>query len=103
MIDVFSEELLTPKQAAACLPGRGRGKPVHVATIHRWIQKGIRGVHLEAVRVGGVLYTNRRALQAFADRSTQRDFGAAASNGGRCGQSPRQARHIDAQLDAAGI
>lgn len=65
MIDIQTEQLLTLQDAAKSLPRRP-----HVATVYRWISAGVRGVRLEAVRVGGVLYTSREKLQFFAERCT---------------------------------
>ena len=53
MIDIASEHLLTPSEAARGLPRRRRGRPIHVSTIFRWIDRGVRGVRLEAIRIGG--------------------------------------------------
>ena len=65
MSDIQVEQLLTLQDAAKSLPRRP-----HVATVYRWISAGVRGVRLEAVRVGGVLYTSREKLQFFADQCT---------------------------------
>lgn len=70
MIDLKQEETVTLAEAARVLPRlRGR-KRVHVSTLYRWISRGVRGVRLEAVHVGGTLVTSREALQRFADRLT---------------------------------
>ena len=65
MIDIQAEQLLTLQDAAKSLPRRP-----HVTTVYRWISAGVCGVRLEAVRVGGVLYTSREKLQVFADQCT---------------------------------
>jgi len=62
MIDLASETPLTLKEAAARLPGRP-----HVATLHRWIAKGVRGIQLEAGLLGGKRITTLEALQRFLD------------------------------------
>jgi Protein of unknown function (DUF1580) len=70
MISIRDEQLLTLSQAARVRPiGRG-GRPTHTSTVYRWISHGIRGTKLEAIRLGGSLYTSREALQRFADRLT---------------------------------
>ena len=60
-IDIHSEQLLTLDQAAHSLPG-------HVApsTTWRWCRKGIRGIRLESVVIGGKRYTSTEALARFA-------------------------------------
>lgn len=68
MIDLASETLLTFAQACAYLPRRRRGRHAHTSTLWRWATRGLRGHKLEVIRVGGVVYTSREALQRFADR-----------------------------------
>ena len=65
MIDLSSEEILTFSQAAATLPNRP-----HASTWHRWRLKGVRGVRLETIMVGGRRYTSREALERFSARLT---------------------------------
>lgn len=67
MIDHRHEHLLTLAQAAATLP-RFSGKRIHVSTIYRWSSRGLRGVRLETLRVGGRMCTSEEALQRFFER-----------------------------------
>ena len=60
MIDAFTEELLSLSQAAKIIPGRP-----HVLTVHRWSRKGLRGVRLETVVIGGKRFTTTAALNRF--------------------------------------
>jgi len=90
---------------AARLMSVGRaGKPVHVSTLVRWIQRGVGGVCLEAYRVGGRWMTTKGVLQRFAARLTERSSAAASPparvgpRGPRVGAAglltvPRYARH----------
>jgi hypothetical protein len=64
-IDISVEEILTLTQAAKSLPGRPAS-----STIHRWRLRGIRGVRLETILVGGRRFTSRQALERFAARIT---------------------------------
>ena len=41
---------------------------MHISACYRWIQRGVRGAKLEAIRVGGSTYTSMEAIQRFADR-----------------------------------
>lgn len=66
MIDVTQEKLISIRQVPRLLPCRPTGKRVHISAVYRWIQRGIRGVQLEAIRVGGTTYTSHEALQRFA-------------------------------------
>jgi hypothetical protein len=72
-IDVFAEELLTLTEAAKRLPKLKSGKPPHVSTLYRWMQRGCHShdgmvVRLETVKIGGTTCTSLEALQRFFDR-----------------------------------
>ena len=71
MIDLHSEQLIPLNQVPKYLPKRKTGKAIHISAIYRWIQKGLKGVKLESIRVGGTSYTSRQALQRFAEKQTQ--------------------------------
>ena len=43
------------------------GKQVHVTTVYRWINHGVRGFRLESIKVGGTTYTSVEAMQRFAE------------------------------------
>ena len=68
MIDIFEEQVVTLSEAARSLPRRARGKNPHVSTVYRWVNRGVRGVHLESVQVGGILYTSFEAIRRFLVR-----------------------------------
>src|SRR4051812_43788931 len=67
MIDIRQETIFSLADAARLpfLPQRRRGKRPHVATLYRWAQRGIRGIRLETIRVGGTLCTSAEAIQRF--------------------------------------
>ena len=81
MIDMSTETLLTLAQAARLRPASRQGRPTHICTIYRWILRGERGCRLEAIRLGGTLYTSHEAMQWFADRLTVGSAYGAAQNG----------------------
>jgi hypothetical protein len=66
MIDLATEQLVPLQEVPRLLPPRPSGKRVHVSAVYRWAQRGVGGLRLEAVRVGGTTYTSREALQRFA-------------------------------------
>ncbi len=68
MIDLTTETTLSLTEATKHLPRRRAGKRPHVATLYRWAQRGLRGVRLETIQVGGTLCTSLEALQRFCDR-----------------------------------
>ena len=72
MISVHQETLIALRDAPKHLPIRPNGKRLHVSAVYRWIAKGVAGVVLEAVRIGGTTYTSLEALQRFAERMTGR-------------------------------
>lgn len=69
-IDITQEQLVTFGELARSLPRRRGDRPVHVATIHRWRSRGLKGIRLEAVRIGGAWHCSREAFRRFADRLT---------------------------------
>ena len=89
MIDVNGEQLLTLAEAARSLP-----RCPHIATIYRWISRGVKGVKLEAVRIGGTQYTSKEAMQQFAERLTTLD-----RVNGQFGDSPSTKRQSAAAED----
>jgi hypothetical protein len=82
MSGVLSEPHISPTALArqVCLDDTGR--PVHTATIIRWISRGVcvRGqvIKLEALRLGGRWITSRPALDRFMARLTAASSGEVA-------------------------
>jgi hypothetical protein len=64
-LDLLDEGALPLAQAARSLPSLRGGRPVDPSTLWRWSAKGLRGVRLEIVRVGGTACTSRAALRRF--------------------------------------
>lgn len=69
----LANEKLIPLSAVPRIPrmrpGRG-GKRLHLATVYRWAQHGIRGIRLETIVAGGVRCTSILALQRFFEQLT---------------------------------
>ena len=68
MIDLQRETIVSLSEATRHLPPRRRGKRPAVATLYRWASRGLRGVRLETIRVGGTLCTSLEALQRYCER-----------------------------------
>jgi hypothetical protein len=68
MIDITQETLIPLREAPRRLPPRPNGKRIHISACYRWISRGVRGVRLEAIRIGGTTYTSLEALQRFGQR-----------------------------------
>lgn len=73
-IDVESETLIEFQLAAGAFPGE---RCPAIATLHRWRQKGVRGVKLETVLIGGIRYTSREAISRFIAAQNADDAPAA--------------------------
>ena len=71
-IDAEHEELMTLTEAAKLLP-RVNGRRVAVSTLWRWCRKGLRGVHLEYLRMGRNIVTSRAALYRFFTGLVEQD------------------------------
>ena len=71
MIDVAVEQLVHVRMVPRLLPPRPNGRRVHISAVYRWMSRGVRGVRLESVKVGGSTYTSVEALQRFADRLSE--------------------------------
>lgn len=66
------EELISLAEAARHLP-RIDGRKVAISTVWRWCRVGLRGVHLEYVRVGRKICTSREALLRFFAALAEKD------------------------------
>ena len=94
MIKINYEGLLSIPAAARSLPKRPNGKHLHPSTLWRWIRRGIRGVRLETVKLGGLTYTSKEALQRFTE-----GLSGAASQSLVCDAAPE----AESVLTEAGI
>jgi hypothetical protein len=62
------EGLLTLREFRARLPKRNNGQRVDLNTVYRWVSRGINGVRLRTVKVGGVMYTTMEWAWEFLNR-----------------------------------
>jgi hypothetical protein len=92
MIDITTESLRLLNQATADVPGRP-----HISTLIRWWRRGVRGVKLETVLVGGRRYTSLEAIQRFVKRQSKTDSYSAGPLGSTC------ATRIAKELDEEGL
>jgi hypothetical protein len=70
LIDISTEKTLSLAQAAKILPPGRNGRSTHVATLSRWIVRGVRGVRLDAARIGGRWITSEEAIDRFSSALT---------------------------------
>jgi hypothetical protein len=61
---------VTLTEAAKLIPGRASGRRVSVTTLWRWCIRGVHGVRLRSVLVGGHRCTTRTWLQEFIEAIT---------------------------------
>lgn len=88
MLNAKTEKLLLLCRATANVPGRP-----HASTLVRWASRGVAGVRLETVKIGGRRYTSAEAIDRFISRTS-----------GRVSQRVERTNpSIDAALDAAGL
>ena len=106
MIDINEESVFSLSQAAKVLPSIDGRRP-HPSTIWRWCTRGIRGVHLEHVRVGGRVCTSADALNRFVNKLAEADSQEQSHpTSPRPRTAERRAEEIsaaDAELAAAGL
>jgi hypothetical protein len=99
MIDMQNETII-PLHRARKLPwlkGRSGGQ-LDIGTIRRWALRGVRGVKLETLRIGGSVCTSEQAVVRFVERLSNPDAPHLPSH-----QHRRAATDADRRLDAAGI
>jgi hypothetical protein len=101
MIDVRAEQLLRLQKARDVIPPRRNDTKVSLATLHRWITHGVRGVRLEVVKVGGMTYTSDEAIARFiAAVSAVGSHGPTAATDASSTVRARSKRVIKAAADA---
>jgi hypothetical protein len=70
MIDISKQQILTLKEAIAVVP-KIDGKRPSLGSLYRWVNKGIRGVRLEVISIGGRTCTTRESLNMFFNEVAQ--------------------------------
>jgi len=100
-IDITREELLSLTEIAQRLPARRAGKRTHVSCIWRWVTSGLRGIQLEAIRVGGVTCSSMPAVQRFFDALTKQRIVRGAprtTTAAELARRQRVSREVDVSL-----
>jgi Protein of unknown function (DUF1580) len=101
MIDHQTETVFPLTEGPARLPRRRGGRRINVATLYRWSTRGLRGVVLETLQVGGTRCTSAQALQRFFDRLTTADRDAERAGDGASRPTPFHPRRRDDQATVA--
>jgi hypothetical protein len=103
MINALNEELIDLREATVLPPFRRRGKPAHIASIYRYVQRGARAVNgervrLETIRTPSGMKTSREAVERFLHALTYGEVTATAAV-----THSREHERAEAELLAAGI
>lgn len=85
------EDVLSLSEAAKALPGKTSS-----STVWRWATVGYRGVLLDTLRIGGRIFTSRRALQCFFEATSTRPEPMRSTS------IPGSVVHADAELRKRG-
>ncbi len=78
MTDLLRKDLISPAAAARLLPSRP-----HASTVWRWHLRGIKGVRLKTLVVGGRRYTTAAFLEDFVARLSDPGYSASPSGSRR--------------------
>ena len=97
MLELDGHKLVSLPEAAALLPGRP-----HLSSLHRWMRRGVRGIRLETVLIGGRRFTSREALQRFVDAVSVAGNGASPARS-VVSMEPICAKRAEAELARDGI
>jgi hypothetical protein len=62
---IIHEKLVTLKDLAKRLPSSRPGRSVHIHTVRRWALKGVLGVVLGTLTVGGTVYTSEQDIERW--------------------------------------
>jgi len=87
MIDTDNEQLKLLTRAPPYVPGRP-----HISSLIRWASRGVKGVKLETVVIGGRRYTSIEAIGRFITRLNASETS---------GTVPPQKNHQDNQVEKA--
>ena len=99
-IDITREQVITLREATAILPRQKGQKGLHISTLYRWCSRGVRGVRLETLKLGGRVVTSVEALQRFAERCSAAD---STQEQRPTGRRQREFNLAEEELKRAGI
>jgi len=80
--------------------GRSSGR-IHISTVYRWASRGLRGVRLEILQVGGSKCTSIEALQRFFENLTPGSEKVGRELPGFQRASPRWSKRRLREIEAA--
>ncbi len=65
-LSLLTEDLKSFNQVPSILEER-----VHVSTVWRWAKRGIGGIRLETIKLGGKTFTTSQALTRFIEKTSR--------------------------------
>ena len=102
MIDPI-EETLIPFSKLSSWCEKNLGNRVSPSSLHRWRLRGIRGVKLETILIGGKRHCSAQALRRFFAASTRAQDGEPEALSTAC-HTPKVSHNSDAAyLESQGI
>ena len=102
MIDTTQEQPLPLALLSREVTNRDGDRGINVSTMFRWIQRGVKGVRLETVMIGGIRMSSREALARFFQATTRAANGEAPAVS-TPKQRERAIAEAAAELQASGI
>lgn len=66
-------ELVPLNEVVKMIPRRNNNS-VHISTLHRWRSVGLKGIKLESIRIGGIYYTTKTALNNFLNNINKKQI-----------------------------
>ncbi len=99
-IDLQSETVGGLAEIAGQLPRVG-GRKIHTSTLWRWASRGLRGVRLEHVRLGGRIITSLEAVQRFSERLNNANVAVRPPNASAENRRPRAPAQLERDVRAA--
>lgn len=99
MIDTTKEVPIPLAPAARHLPPLRSNRPVSPSTLWRWAKRGLRGVCLEIIHVGGTVCTSREALQRFFAALSHTPLPVPHTQG----RDEDRHKAVEAELDSMGL
>ena len=104
MIDVRSETVVPVSRVPHHVPRNSdSGKRIHPSTAWRWVLRGIRGIKLESVLIGGRRHTSLEKLDAFFAATTAAAGASLPPSRPTSRQREAEIRRAEGELDKAGI
>ena len=95
---VVDSDCLTFTAAAKISPGRP-----HAGTVYRWHSRGVSGIKLQTIRIGGRRYTNRAWLEEFFEAVTRASDASVNPHDKLADKREAEIRAAEDDLSAAGF